>query len=151
MDADVLRMTARRSAQLTVYAIALLLIGCASGGNSIKLASGQSVEVVRVGYQVFQQYGGYPAQYTLTIRYKTTLPLEASKLKSEVTDVWKYFVPVINRRHWDRVKIEPMTFGFMMMSWQCLPFVYRKTAEGWSDPFQSPPIGPEFGMGTIPQ
>jgi hypothetical protein len=131
-------------------AAVLVLIGCASGGNTIKLASGKSVEVVRVEYHAYQRYGGYPIQYSLTIRYKTALPLESSKLKSEVTDVWKYFTPMIDRRHWDTVTIEPMTFGFIP-SWRSLAYQYRKTSDGWSDPWRSPPTEPAWGVGTIPQ
>jgi hypothetical protein len=144
-------MFKRRVPRISVCAIVLALCGCASGADSIKLASGKSVDVVRVGYQAFQEFGGHPVEYTLTIRYKTTLPLKSDELKSEVTDVWKYFTPVINRQRWDTVKIEPMTFGFMNVSWRGLALVYRRTAVGWTDPWQSPPTEPDWGFGTIPQ
>lgn len=139
-----------RVVQIAACSVVLLLIGCAYGGNSIRLASGKSVDVVRVEYHAFQRYGGYPAQYSLTIRYKTALPLESGKLKSEVSDVWKYFTPAINGRHWDSVTIEPMTFGFIP-SYRSLAFVYRRTSTGWSDPWLSPPTEPAWGVGTLPQ
>jgi hypothetical protein len=133
----------------TIYVVAAL--GCARGGQTIQLRSGKSVDDVNVRFHASQQYGGYPPQYSLTIRYKTQSPLESDQLRPEVTEVWNYFSPVINRRPWSTVTIEPMTFGLLGISWKGLAFVYHRTASGWTDPWVSPPTQPAFGIGDPPQ
>jgi len=147
-NADAMPKPAQSRALQTVgLLVVALLYACSQANQNIKLESGTTVRFVGAGYRYERSFGSSKTFSTLTIRYETTLPFQNDRLDPEVSQVWDYFQPMIRRHPWDRVVIEPMTFGFAGISWRGMPFVFDQSPEGW---IRTPPRGPAFGIGTVP-
>jgi len=119
--------------QAAICALALALAACSQFREPIKLASGKTVDVVGLHWQVLVSTG-QPTHHIYTITYVTKLPLNPDKLRPEADEVWRYYQPSVGAGY-DIVVIEAITepSGGFIKQYRSYRFMHERTTSGWRE------------------